>query len=260
MQNKHFIVPILFFTTLIVFSSLSYAAHPLITDDTGTQGKGKFQFEIIGEYGYDSEDGVRTDSVQIPTTPVLSYGITDNIDAVFGISYLYQREGEGGTSTDEDGISDTSVEFKWRLYEYEKGGLSFALKPGITFPTGDDERGLGAGRITYGMFLITTEEIEPFAFHLNLGYKKNENKLDERNDIWHASLGGEVEVIKDLKIVGNIGIERNPDKTSHQNPAFILGGVVYSVTEDFDVDVGFKGGLNKSETDSSVLAGITVRF
>ncbi|HRT71846.1 MAG TPA: hypothetical protein P5308_10860, partial [Syntrophales bacterium] len=33
----------------------AFAKHPLITDDTGTQGKGRTQLEITGEVGFDRE-------------------------------------------------------------------------------------------------------------------------------------------------------------------------------------------------------------
>ena len=98
------------------------------------------------------------------------------------------------------------------------------------------------------------------AFHLNVGYIRNENKADERNDIWHASLAAEFEAKKDLKLVANIGVESNPDKTADTDPAFLLGGVIYSITEDFDMDFGVKAGLNEAETDYSLLAGIAFRF
>ena len=44
-------------------------------------------------------------------------------------------------------------------------------------------------------------------------------------------------------------MERNPDKTSNTHPAFILGGLIYSILESIAIDVGVKGGLNKPETD-----------
>ncbi|MCC6345911.1 MAG: transporter [Nitrospirales bacterium] len=236
----------------------AYAAHPLITDDTGTQGKGKTQLEFIAEYEHDSEDGVTTNSLTVPTLPVLSYGLTDAVDLVLGLSYQSVRTKEGGESVRERGISDTSVEVKWRFYEND--GLSFALKPGVTLPTGDDDKGLGAGRITYGIFLIGTKEMKPLVFHLNTGYRRNENKVDERKDVWHASLATEVEVVKDLRAVMNIGIERNPDRTSHVDPAFVLGGFIFSLSESIDIDAGIKGGLNKPEADYALLTGITVKF
>jgi len=246
---------------VLLWSGLAFAAHPLITDDTGTQGKGKFQLEVNSEFNYDKEakEGITTEATGGAVATALSYGITDNIDVVLGIPYQWFKVKEDGEVTSkENGISDMSLELKWRFFE--KDGLSLALKPGITLPTGDDKKGLGTGRATYGLYFITTKEIEPWAFHLNLGYVRNENKADERKDIWYASLAGEVEVVKNLKVVANIGVKRNPDDASNTHPAFILGGLIYSLSENFDIDFGIKGGLNKPETDYSILAGIAWRF
>ena len=130
----------------------------------------------------------------------------------------------------------------------------------MTFPAGKEERDLGAGKLTYSMCFITTKEIEPLVFHLNWGFVRNENKLGERKDIWHASLASEVKLIKDLRLVANIGLERNPDRTSNKHPAFVLGGFIYSIAENLDVDIGIKGGLNKPEADWAILAGVAWRF
>jgi hypothetical protein len=95
---------------------------------------------------------------------------------------------------------------------------------------------------------------------VNLGYKRNENQLEQREDIWHASLAGELKIIKDLKLVANIGAERNTEKSSNTNPAFLLGGFIYSIKENVDVDLGIKIGLNKAEKDVACLGGIAMRF
>ncbi len=255
-------------TTVVVllWSGLAFAAHPLITDDTGTQGKKKFQLEVNSEFNNDKEtkDGMVTRETDSEVAAILSYGITDNVDIVLGLPYQWKKTKEDGAVTsDVDGISDTSIEVKWRFYE--KDGLSFALKPGIALPTGDENKGLGNGRASYGLVFTATKEIEPWAFHLNLGYTHNEYELREdkeanRKSIWHVSLASEVEVVKGLKAVANIGMERNPDKTSSTHPAFILGGLIFSLSENFDIDFGIKGGLNKPETDYSILAGITLRL
>jgi hypothetical protein len=240
----------------ILSASTVYGAHPLITDDTGTQGKKKLQLEINGEYGHEDENGVIKNTAK--TAATLSYGIHDRIDLILGIPYQHIRTKEADSATGEDGISDISIESKWRFFE--KDSLSFALKPGITLPTGDRKRGLGTGRTAYSIFLITTEELKPWAFHLNLGLKRNENKNNERSDIWHTSLASELRVTDNLRVVANIGAEKNPDKASNMHPAFILGGIIYSISENFDVDFGVKGGINKTETDYTTLAGITWRF
>lgn len=254
---------------VLVTTGASFAAHPLITDDTGTQGKGNVQMEFIGEYGYDKEDGVTTRTVEFPTVPVLSYGMTDTVDLVLGLPYQYVRtkidatDTDPGSRTSVKGIGDAVLEVKWRFYD--RDGLSLALKPGITLPAGDEDRGLGAGRMSAGAVLITTKAAGDWKFHLNLSYSysdyaRQEDRDANRRGIWHASAATEYELIKGLRAVGNIGVERNPDKTSNTHPAFVLGGFIWSVTERLDVDAGIKGGLNKPETDRSLLAGVTVRF
>ena len=115
------------FTFYFSLCTVSYAAHPLITDDTGTQGKGKFQLEVNGEYGHDKDNGVTTKTTQAAAS--LSYGVTDPVDIVLGIPYQHIRTKDSETVMTNDGISDMSIELKWRFYETD--GFSFALKPGF---------------------------------------------------------------------------------------------------------------------------------
>ena len=251
------------FTVVFAVAGTAYAAHPLITDDTGTQGKGKMQLEFDGEYGHDNEDGLTTNTFIFPTTPIISYGIADTVDLILGVPFEWRESKQEGTAITKRGISDASIQLKWRFQE--KDGLSFDIKPGVTLPTGDEDKGFGNGKVSYSTFFITTKETATWAFHLNLGYIRNEYKLqmDEdanKKDIWHVSFAAEAEVVNNLKTVANIGTERNPDKTSNADPAFVLGGLIYSVSENIDVDFGVKYGLNRPETDTTYLAGITWRL
>ncbi|MDA8423645.1 MAG: transporter, partial [Nitrospiraceae bacterium] len=169
---------------LMFLPVVSWAAHPLITDDAGTQGKGKFLLEVNGQYDSDKETvgGVSVKSTGGQAGTTLSYGAIDSADLVLNVPYVWGKVTEDGVSTyDEKGLSDVSFEVKWRFFE--KDGLSVALKPGISFPTGTDEKGLGTGKTGYHMFLIGSKEAAPWAFHANLGYIRNENKAEEEKNI-----------------------------------------------------------------------------
>ena len=217
----------------------AFAAHPLITDDTGTQGAGKFQIEVNGEY---VNEGGNSETVLGGT---LSAGALENVDVVLGVPYVFLREeDEAGDRVSENGLSDISLEVKWRFYENE--GLGFAFKPGITFATGNEDKGLGDGKPSYSLFFITTKKMAKINLHLHLGYIRNREELC---DIWHYSLAVEYAATKNLNIVGNIGGETNPDKESNIHPLFLLSGVIYKVTDSFDVDFGVKTGLSKAEAD-----------
>ncbi|MBI5847082.1 MAG: transporter [Nitrospirae bacterium] len=231
-------------------SAQAFAAHPLITDDTGTQGKGKFQIEINAEYASDSGN------TETALGATLSAGLRDNLDLVIGAPYIFLREkNETGHWYHQDGISDLSLALKWRVFEHE--GFSLALKPGVTLATGDEAKGLGDGKPTYSLFLITSKELEPFTLHLNLGYIANRKEV---RDIWHYSLAAEYSASKSIRIVGNIGGETNPDRTSNVHPLFALAGLIYKAADNFDIDFGVKTGLSRAEADYTLLAGIAFRF
>ena len=155
----------------------------------------------------------------------------------------------------EHGISDIGIEIKWRFYDRE--GLSLALKPGITLPIGDDEKGLGDGKTSYGLAFISTREIDPIILHLDVSFTKNRREL---RDVWHYSLAAEYRATRKLRLVGNIGGETNPDRNSNTHPAFILGGLIYCLQENLELDLGIKAGLTQAEPDYHVLAGLTYRF
>lgn len=250
---------------IVVITSLlpvvAFAARPLITDDAGTLGKGGFQIESgieVSDHRQDYDDVVTKEyGTSLNTT--VSYGLSDNIDIVLGLPYEKTKVEEDGTTVhSEKGFTDIAIEVKWRFLE--KDGFALALKPGLSFPTGNDKKGLGAGRMTYGMVFIATKDMDPFAFHFNAGYRRNENRIGGRKDIWAANLAGEVRMAKPLKLVANVGIETNTDRESSTAPAFALVGLVYSITENIDVDLGYKRGLNRAEADNTYIGGLTIRF
>jgi hypothetical protein len=269
MMKKHPLQPILVVAFGILVSNPplpSWGAHPLITDDTGTQGKGKFQVEVTGGYGADRETspGVETTERDVEAAAAFSCGVTDAVDAVIGVPYVRveTRESDltapGYAHANEKGLSDISLELKWRFFERE--GVSLAFKPGIAIPTGNEDRGLGAGGYGIGAFVIATEELKPLTFHQNIGYFRNNNRHDEREGLYHVSLACEYEMAERLRLVANVGRERNPDTTTARDPAFGLAGIIWGITENVDVDAGFKIGLSGPETDRTALAGIAWRF
>ncbi len=254
-------MPLLVICSILCMPSIVLAMHPLITDDAGTQGKGKFQFELNGQYDYEKETiaGVAIKETGGQENSILTYGVVDSIDAVLSVPYIWVNVRKNGVITqDAEGWSDTTLEVKWRLYE--KDGLSLALKPGTSIPIGDDGKGLGSGKVGYTTFLIITKEMEPWAFHVNLGYKRNENTENNRCDLWHASLAVVRTLTENLKLVADLGVDRNEDKQLSTDPVFILGGVVYSVKDTIDLDLGLKYGLTEPATNYSLLAGLTMRL
>ncbi len=167
----------------------------------------------------------------------VSVGLHDRVDLVMAVPYVWQSvETNDALVSRESGIGDINLDVKWRFFEQEGWGL--ALKPGITFPTGNEDKGLGDGRTSYRLFLIGSRELGPVALHANLGYLRTSNNEGNHQDLWHASLAAEYEVVKDWKLMADIGVSRNPTPGDDTHPAYALGGVAYAVTEKIRLDGG----------------------
>jgi opacity protein-like surface antigen len=243
---------------VFIMTGAARAAHPLITDDAGTQGKGKVQLEFFGEYSHEKEDGTTTETTVSPAIPIVSYGLTDSVDFVFWTNYQHIRTSDEDGTARARGITDTTVDVKWRFFE--KDGLGLALKPGITLPTGSSTKGLGTGKVGYHIYFIASKEVKPWVLHANLGYTGNENTSGDRAELWHASFATMLDLSKKLKLVGNAGVERNPDIDGSNNSGFLLGGFIYSVTENLDIDFGIRGRRAGGMTEYALPAGVTWRF
>lgn len=240
------------FLLLASFASLSHAAHPLITDDPGTQGPGKHQLEINTDWtrhlGKSGHEGTLT----------YTYGTRADLDLFIDLpqSFLAQS-----------GMRDVVIGTKWRWLE--NGPASLALKPSLSLPTGDANKGLGNGRASGTLLLIGAYEIEDWELLANLGVSVNRYQLaTDRNSnhalIWRASAAVLYTVNEQWRLAADAGLVRNRDKTVSTSPAYFLAGVIYSPTQQLDLDAGMKWGLNcktcSEQTARQFGVGLTLRF
>ena len=255
-------------------SAITWAAHPFVTDDAGTQGKGNWQLELQAERTRHDATGdagagpVRQRSRSGQFNPVLTYGVLDNVEVALGLNYLrYHISENGGLAGEASGLSDSSLELKWQFYE--KDGFSMALKPGISMPTGDEQRGLGTGRISWGANFIAGYEAGPWTWLANVEYVRARYRLAQdaegnRSNLWRVSGGTAYEVREGIKLVGELGARTNEARSDPFFPGrratFAMLGVIYSPTRSIDLDVGVRKALNRAETDTVILAGATVRW
>lgn len=253
-----------FATTLLLLSTgTSFAAHPLISDDAGTLGKGNMQVELNTEIGTDRETTggsiTKTSGKQVATS--FGIGVSDKIDVAVSVTRPWGDGDIDGASFNDAGSANFSLAIKWQAYEQET--LSIAVKPqlGYSYAVGAP----GDHTVSYGAALIVSKEFEPFAVHLNIGYTHNDYNRAEvrgasRNNIMSYSLAGTFEVIKNLKLVADVGATTNEDKTSHDMPVFGLGGIIYTLNKNADLSAGLKVGLTKPEADLAELFGVTFKF
>lgn len=235
-------------------SGAAHAAHPFITDDTGTQGTGHWQLELNTDHTRVKEDGVMTRNQVANGT--LTYGITDTLDLAANLPY--QRNKTGGESAVK-GIGDATVQAKWRVFENEQG-WSVALKPAVTFPTGNDNKGLGAGRSTESLNALVQYQKDAWTWLVNGGATYNDNKVGNRKNLWNASTAVLYSPTEQWTLGADVGVSRNPDQDDSKNLSYGLLGVQYHVSKNTDVDLGYRRSLQSGPVQHTVGAGLTMRW
>lgn len=231
----------------------AWAMHPLITDDTGTQGHGGRQLELGGEWGHSAAEH------RAESAATFSYGVTESVDAVINLPFqLVHERREEGPAPMLAGPADAAMEVKWRCVEGE--GWSLGIRPGLTLTTGDSERGFGAGRSAYRIIALASAVRGRTEFLANAGYVRNENVVGERPDLWHGSLAAVLRLSGRLKLAVNTAWDSDRVPASSATPASFVAGAVAGLGENLDIDLGWRTGLNKARSGDALLAGMAWRF
>ncbi len=234
------------------FSSYAYAAHPLVTDDPGTQDQGNHQIEF-------NTDNTRHNQLSGQTGAITySYGLDKNIDVFFNVPLLFSTP---------SGVADMSVGAKWRFYE--NGPFSAAAKPELVLPTGNADKGMGNGRASPAMLLIGAYQHDAWLFLGNVGAIFNRYGVQADQDdnyawIWRTSVAAVYAVNEQWRLLADTGLMRNTNRTISTAPAYFLVGTIYSPRKQLDLDAGMKWGLNcrlcDAQTGRQFGVGLTWRF
>ncbi len=183
-----------------------------------------------------------------------SYGAAEKMDLLLTVPW--QAWSSAGIS--ESGVGDLGLDVKFQLAE--RAGWIFALKPGLTIASGDEEKGLGSGKSAYGVYLVAGRTAGSWQYYLNAGYLLNKNKGGEKEDILKASAAAAYEVLPRTLLTADLAAETNADASAASHPLSSVFGVVWSPAETLDLDAGVRVGLNDAADDLGLLAGATFRF
>jgi hypothetical protein len=146
-KKKSFLYIVLVLPSLLLlFTSSTFAARPLTTDDTGTVEKGKFQletgFDFARQENYDKELG---------PSMILTYGMFERMDMGIGSGCLFVHPAEGKK---ENAFADTEVKVKYRLMDEKDGLPSFAVSGRVKIPTASESKDFGLGKTDLGIIAI----------------------------------------------------------------------------------------------------------
>jgi len=227
----------------------AWAAHPLVTEDTGTQGVGNAELEH--GVSWIREGDTRSFVFQ----PQLSYGVLPELDFILQPSWLSSRTVNSPRVT---GFGDTALDAKWRFFG--EAPLSAAIRAGLQLPTGQKDLGLPSGKTAAHVLLVATVDAVPWTLHVNLGYARNPAAADLRRDVAHVSAAALYAVNSDWILTLDAGADQNPGPAASAWLGSMLVGAIYTVRPGFDIDVGYQAGLRRDVSTRQWLLGLTYRW
>jgi hypothetical protein len=236
----------------LVLSAIANAAHPILTEDPGTQGAGKFELEL----GFAARQG----DPSIPGrsnvfAPQFSIGVTDSLDLIGQAFWVSQTPTQAPTVL---GDGDTALDFKWRFYQ--KDNLAFAVRAGLDVPTGDVSTGLGAGELGGHAIGVVGITFGDYAVYANAAYAYTRTPGSRSNlGAFSVALTRQPDD-SPLRTFIEAATSSNPDPANTQWPAIARTGFIYTVVDGFDVDAGIQTRLNKSAARWAWLVGATLRW
>jgi hypothetical protein len=247
---------------MILTPTAVWATRPFTVDDTATEGRGNFLFELTGVSAKDSS--VRS-TVE---TAVITAGAAEHTDLSLEIPYL-MLDPSSVTGQSASGMGDMQFKFKQQIFENEVR-QSMAYEFYANLPTGDNVKGLGTNNVVWGGRLIDTQECHNNAFHLNVGYELYGRDLKH----WHFAqdhaftfgFAAEHKFTEAFRLLAELWGESRKETDlateteSHSRPFTFSAGCIYDVSRSWYVDLGAQVGLNKDAEDYAILGGLAWRF
>jgi hypothetical protein len=240
---------------LVCLSDQALAYHPLVGDDTGTQGAGGNQIEIGYDYDRSSLGGVADEGHGFPIT--YTRGIVDTLDLYISTTRV---------SAPVSGWGNVGLGAKWRFYDNEASGLSLGLEPKVLLPVSaeDEARGLGNGRTCYSLAFLVTQNTAFGQVIVNLAAGRDnfaDSTIMDRKSTYRFSLAPVWQVAEAWRLTLDMGLKTNPDSTQKARMGYVEVGTIYSPNKNLDLSVGIlRDVLDGPARNTTVTSEVTWRF
>jgi hypothetical protein len=241
---------------LFALAALAFAveaAHPLISEDTGTQGAGRTELELGTATAH--VDGGRV----LELDPQLSYGALDTLDLIVRPSLFYLSGGAALAADRRQGFGTTALDVKWRAFG--EAPWTFGLRGGLDLPTATV--GLGPHQLGHHVLLMATYDAAPLMITTNLAYAhlpRDSEVAFVRRDLVRLSAGLLSSLSDTVRLAGDLALARAADATEHGLPAVGLLGLIVRTPVGIDVDAGYQFPLNRAAPTGVWLLGATLRW
>jgi hypothetical protein len=236
----------------LLAAGVAHAAHPLISEDTFTQGTGNTELELGTSF-------LRVDGGHVSELdPQLSYGVRDEIDVILRPSFFRLSGSLAADAGRRGGVGSTALDVKWRIAR--DGAVSVGTRFGVDLPTAQHGLGPQRGGGWHALAMATYDAPDTLATG-NVAYTRLSGEDAEvRRNLWRISAAFVRNVHPAVRLLVDAAVFRPDQRTATTWPAVALVGAIFRVPPGIDVDVGCQLRLNDAAPASVWLAGMTLRW
>jgi hypothetical protein len=237
--------------------------RPGIGSSACTVDPGHVQIELgLAGWTLDRQPDARTDEVDAGDL-LVRIGIADHAEVQLewtAYGHVRTRDRATGAVDRQGGSGDLTLALRRNLIHPDGEGLTLALQPYVTLPTGG--RTIGAGTWSAGLiipFAVPVAEHLTFELSPTLAAAPDEDR-NGRHFAYGNVFGLGVDLSDTLDADVELSLTRDDDPAGHSTEAlaglsfgWVLGG-------DFQLDAGINLGLNRDSPDLEIYAGVSRRF
>jgi hypothetical protein len=234
---------------LMVERARAQGGPPLITEDPGTPGDGRWEINLAF-----TVEKLRTETLFEAPLLDINYGLGERIQLKYEIPWVFRDEDGDGTKS---GLGNSEIGVKYRFLDEERHGVSMSIYPQFSFnnPTSSEERGLVDPGTELVLPLQVARRLGPVELSLELGYSLIERGADE----WIYGLAAAWPIAERIELLGEVhGVARRDFDEGVL--VFNLGGVL-EVHENVNLLLSAGRSFRESSTtEPGLLAYLGFRF
>jgi hypothetical protein len=216
----------IFLSLLLATANLSpaWAGAPFITDDPAPVEYGHWEINIVSQATHVA--GERSGTL---AGLDMNYGALPDLQLHLVAPLAFDKVTGAGTKI---GYGDTEFGAKYRFIHEDEDGWrpAIAVFPIVTLPTGDDERGLGAGHTREFLPLWLEKNFGDWRTFGGGGYWNNPG-ADNKN-YWFLGWALQRQVTENLSLGGEVFHQTASTEAGRSSSGFNLGGI-YDLTDNY---------------------------
>jgi hypothetical protein len=225
---------------------------------------GRFQAELGGaDAAFSRGGGTSVDDVSYGGLE-LRLGLSSTLEGQLSWTAherVREKDRASGTTTTTSGAGDLGLALRWSLMNPAGDGLSIAVQPFVTAPTGAN--GIGGDIWQGGVIAPMSIPLSPdWSLSLSPQVEARENASGSGRHVGYAIAGGFGRAVGPVNLGAELWVDRDEDPTGHITQASfdLTAAWTPKTLKDVQLDASAYVGLNRQTPDLELVVGVAHRF